>query len=578
MISLKSQVEAAVQAAFAQSIACPGEFQAVITRATQPEFGHFQCSSAMALAKAAKRNPREMAQLVVNALKDSARDALFSRVEVAGPGFINLWVAESAVANIANAIRKSSDGLGVKKTENPKRIVVDFSSPNVAKEMHVGHLRSTIIGDSLARVLSYLGHDVLRLNHIGDWGTAFGMLIAYMNDKASDVLSGEKEAVLTDLMDWYRAAKKRFDAEPEFQNQARAQVVALQGGDRSARKAWQLICAISYEAYHEIYKLLKIEIETRGESFYNSFLPEILQLLKNKTLLKESDGAQCVFLPGFKNKQGNPLPMIVQKSDGGYNYTTTDLAALRHRVEAEKADRLIYVTDAGQSLHFKMLFECAESAGLYDVTRHQLDHVPFGLVLGVDGKKLKTRSGEVTRLIDLLNKAIEEAATIFTKRHPDWSPEHIDQAAKILGLGAVKYADLSNPRQSDYQFSYEKMLAFDGNTAAFVLYAYVRTRSIWRKLGEAEMGLIKITHPAEMDLAIHLLSFSDCLYTLSRELTPNRLTDYLYKAAGLFNVFFRDCRVEGMDEQPHRLALVDWVGQVLKKGLELLGIESLEKM
>jgi arginyl-tRNA synthetase len=578
MISLRSQVQAAMQVAFAQVVTCPDGFQAIITRATQPQFGHFQCNSAMTLAKMAKKNPREIAQAVVSALQDSRLERLFSRVEVAGPGFINLWLAPSTITDIANAIRESSDSLGVESSIHPKRVVVDFSSPNVAKEMHVGHLRSTIIGDSLARILNYLGHDVLRLNHIGDWGTAFGMLIAYMKDGAADVLLGEKKAVLSDLMGWYRASKKRFDAEPEFQDQARAQVIALQGGDKAAKKSWQLICDISSEAYTEIYQLLEIEIETRGESFYNPWLPEVVQLLKNKALLEESGGAQCVFLPGFKNKEGNPLPMIVQKSDGGYNYTTTDLAALRHRIEIEKADRLVYVTDAGQSLHFKMLFDCAKKAGFYDESKHQLDHVSFGLVLGVDGKKLKTRSGEVERLIDLLNEAIERAAAIFTERHPDWLLADIQQSAKILGLAAVKYADLSNPRQSDYQFSYDKMLAFDGNTAAFVLYAYVRTRSIQRKLANAPVGLIKITQPAEMDLVIHLLGFSDCLQSVSEELMPNRLTDYIYKTACLFNAFFRDCRVEGVDEQAHRLALVHWTGEVLEKGLELLGIQCLEKM
>lgn len=574
MASLKEQVRTQAQAAFIQAASCPDGFQAAVTPSTQPQFGHFQCNSAMSLAKVAKKNPRVIAQAAAQALQNNDNAGLFSRIEVAGPGFINIWLTEPAVTDMANGMCE----LGVEKAALPKRIVVDFSSPNVAKEMHVGHLRSTIIGDSLARLLSYLGHDVLRLNHIGDWGTAFGMLIVYMKDEAADVLSGEKEAVLTDLMDWYRASKKCFDAEPDFQDRARAQVVALQCGDKEAKKAWKLICDISYQAYNQIYQLLDIDIETRGESFYNPWLPEMIALLEDKNMLEESDGAQCVFLPGFKNKEGSALPMIVRKSDGGYNYTTTDLAALRHRVQTEQADRLIYVTDAGQSLHFKMLFECAEKAGLCESSKQQLDHVPFGLVLGVDGKKLKTRSGAVERLIDLLNKAVERAASIFTERHPDWSVDEIQQAAKILGLAAVKYADLSNPRQSDYQFSYDKMLAFEGNTAAFILYAYARTCSIQRKLPDAEVGPIAITETAEMDLAIHLLGFSDCLQFVAVELMPNRLTDYLYKTVSLFNAFYRDCRVEGTDEQAHRLGLVQWTREVLAKGLELLGIKTLKRM
>jgi arginyl-tRNA synthetase len=574
MTSLRETVRAAAQAAFNQAIDCPADFQAAVTPATQPQFGHFQCNSAMALAKAAKRNPREIGQLASQRLQDNDQAGLFAKVEVAGPGFINIWLAESAVSQLANGLTH----LGVDRLTEPQRVVVDFSGPNVAKEMHVGHLRSTIIGDSLARVLSYLGHDVLRLNHIGDWGTAFGMLIAYMKDDVADVLAGERQAGLPDLMQWYRAAKQRFDAEPEFQDRARAHVVALQGGDAEARQAWEIICGISFQAYNEIYQLLDIAIETRGESFYNKWLPEIVELLKGKQLLQESDGAQCVFLPGFTNKEGDPLPMIVQKSDGGYNYSTTDLAALRHRIETENADRLVYVTDAGQGLHFKMLFECAEKAGLWQAEKHQLDHVPFGLVLGADGKKFKTRSGDVERLADLLAEAIRRAAVIFQERHPDWSAEDIQTSAEILGIAAVKYADLSNHRTSDYQFSYDKMLAFEGNTAAFVLYAYVRTQSILRKLADADVGTIQITEAAEMDLAIHLLGFADCLQGVAQELVPNRLTDYLYKTATLFNAFFRDCRVEGSAVQAHRLGLVRWTSSVIAQGLELLGIKTLERM
>ncbi len=574
MTSLKETLRLAAQAAFVAAFDCPSDFQAVVTPATQPQFGHFQCNSAMSLAKVLGRNPREIAQLVAQHLLNGDADKYLDRVEIAGPGFINVWLSRSFVSSMANELQT----LGVVRAENPQRIVLDFSGPNVAKEMHVGHLRSTIIGDCLARVLSYLGHDVLRLNHIGDWGTAFGMLIAYLKEQASDVLSGSRQAQLPDLMMWYRAAKKQFDEESEFQDKARAQVVALQGGDPEARKAWKMICDISYQAYRDIYERLNIDIQTRGESFYNDWLPEIVDLLQEKKLLEESEGAQCVFLPGFAAKEGNSLPMIVQKRDGGYNYTTTDLAALRHRIDIEKADRLIYVTDVGQSLHFKMLFECSKKAGFWEEGVQQLDHVPFGLVLGSDGKKFKTRSGDVERLIDLLNEAVSRAKNIFRERHSDWSEKEINECANVLGIAAVKYADLSNHRLSDYQFSYDKMLAFDGNTAAFVLYAYVRTQGILRKLAGSPIESVLLTEPVEMDLAIHLLGFFDCLQGISEELTPNRLTDYLHKTAVLFNAFFRDCRVEGSVEQSHRLALVRWVASVLAQGLELLGIKTLDRM
>lgn len=574
MISLKDTVRAAAQLAFRDALNCPTDFQAAVTAATQRQFGHFQCNSAMALAKAVKKNPRELAQSIALKLRDNDKTGLFAKIEVAGPGFINLWLAEAAVSQLANQM----DNLGVNRLIQPQRVVVDFSGPNVAKEMHVGHLRSTLIGDCLARVLSYCGHDVLRLNHIGDWGTAFGMLIAYMKDDVADVLAGERQAGLSDLMQWYRLAKQRFDADSEFQDRARAHVVALQSGDAKARKAWEIICGISFAAYNEIYQILDIDIETRGESFYNPWLSDMVELLKSKQLLQKSDGAWCVFLPGFENKDGDPLPMIVQKSDGGYNYSTTDLAALRHRIETEKADWLIYVTDAGQSLHFEMLFECAKKAGLWQMDKHRLDHVPFGLVLGADGKKFKTRSGDVERLADLLAEAVRRAAIIFQKRHPDWSTATVQAAAEILGIAAVKYADLNNHRTSDYQFSYDKMLDFEGNTAAFVLYAYVRTRSIFRKLVDAEIGEIQITESTEMDLAIHLFGFADCLQGVVHELAPNRLTDYLYKTAILFNAFFRDCRVEGSPQQANRLGLVRWTGRVIAQGLALLGIKTLERM
>ncbi len=553
----------------------PANFQAIITRATDPKFGHFQCNSAMPLSKVLKMPPRDIAQTIVDALL-ALPNHPFQEVSLAGPGFINITLSSKAITESLQSIL-NDEHLGVTAPEHPERIVIDFSSPNVAKEMHVGHLRSTIIGDCLARTLEWVGHDVLRLNHVGDWGTAFGMLIAYLKADHPRVLSGEETPSLSDLMNWYRASKYRFDENSEFKEASRLQVVALQKGEPEAFAAWQLISKISYDAYHQIYQLLDIKLTDRGESFYNPWLADTVELLNKKGLLTESQGAQCVFLEGYVCKDKQPMPMIVEKSDGGFNYTTTDLTALRQRVNDEKAERIIYVTDQGQQLHFKMIFECGRLAGFAPDTV-QLDHVPFGLVLGADGKKLKTRSGNVEKLADLLQEAINRACVIMTERHPDWENSHTHEQATQLGLAAVKYADLSNHRQSDYQFSYDKMLAFDGNTAAFILYANVRTISIKNKSQLSPAVHLKLTEPSEIDLALQLLNFGNTIAHVASELMPNRLTDYLYQLAILFNRFFHDCPVIGGPQEAERLALIDLTHRVLNQGLILLGIKPLDEM
>ena len=549
--------------------------EADVALCAQEEFGHYQCNSALRLSKILKMNPREVAQKIVAGMEQKE---IFSKIEIAGPGFINLtFSAEFLSKQLQQLLQK---GPPKKKKE---KMIVEFSSPNVAKELHVGHLRSTIIGDCLARLFEFLGYDVLRLNHIGDWGTQFGMLIAYMMEEAPDVLSGKEKTDLEGLMRWYRASKKRFDEDPEFKKKSQQEVVALQSQKKEEMHAWQIICDISRKGYQEIYDLLDVKIQERGESFYNPYLKNIVEELEQKGLIEISGGAKCLFLEGFKNREGEPLPIIVQKSDGGYNYDTTDLAAIRYRIFDDKADRIIYVTDLGQALHFQMIFAAAEKAGWLSPEKTKIDHVGFGLVLGLDGKKFKTRSGDTEKLIDLLIEAERHAMVLIQERLPDASDEEKGRLARVLGIGAVKYADLSSSRTKDYTFSYEKMLRFDGNTAVFLLYSYVRIQGIQRKIG-ADMGKVMATHsaclkhPSEIALGLHLRRFDEVLELMARELLPNRLTDYLYTLAEKFNAFFRDCRVEGEIEEGERLVLCELTSRILAQGLHVLGLDTVDRM
>lgn len=540
-----------------------------VTPATQEKFGHYQCNSAMKLAKAAKKSPREIADEIVKKIEPG----FFVAIEIAGPGFINLSIDQVCLSEYTNLMVKDSR-LGVPLPKHKERVIVEFSSPNIAKEMHVGHLRSTIIGDALARLFEFLGHDVIRLNHVGDWGTAFGMLIAYMKEEVPEVLTGKTKTDLPTLMEWYRASKKRFDEDADFKTRARLAVVALQGGDKEALQAWEIICDISRRAFQEIYDLLDVKLQERGESYYNPMLPEIVADLEKKGLVTLSEGAKCVFHEGIR------IPLMVQKSDGGFNYDTTDMAAMLHRVEEEKADRIIIVTDAGQSLHFDLIRKTAEKAGYLDPKKVRFDHVPFGVVLGADGKKFRTRSGETERLMDLLTAAVDEAKKILSEREHGMSEAEVEQLALTLGIDAVKYADLSCNRISDYVFSYERMLRFDGNTAAFILYSYVRVNGIKRKVGSFDLKKenIQLDHPSEVALGLHCCRFYETLKQVENELLPNILTDYLYLLAQKFNAFFRDCRVEGVAEQGSRLLLCELVSLIMARGLQILGIKVVERM
>jgi len=383
---------------------------------------------------------------------------------------------------------------------------------------------------------------------------------------------------------WYKASKKRFDEEPDFKKQAQEEVVALQSGNKDALRIWEHICTISRKAYQNIYDLLDIHIVERGESFYNPYLAPLLQDLEQKGLLTTSDGARVMILEGFTNREGDPLPLILQKSDGGYNYATTDLAALRHRVQVEKGEWLIYVIDAGQSLHLEMVFAAARKAGYYDPKKVRVDHVDFGFVLNSEGKKFKTRSGETERLIDLLETAIAKAKEKLKEHSPTLTEQELESSARVLGINAVKYADLSNHRISDYVFSYDKMLKFEGNTAAFLLYAYTRIRSIQRKIKVDISSLIGqnvaivLEDPIEIALGLLVCQFSETLESLAKELVPHRLTDYLYRLAEKFHLFFHHCRVEGSALQESRLLLCEAVAQVLHQGIRLLGLKPLERM
>jgi arginyl-tRNA synthetase len=573
----KEKITLAIGGAFGSTLS-PDEQVADMAPCMQEEFGHYQCNSALRLSKILKQSPRAVAEKIVSHFASD----MCAKVEIAGPGFINFTLSSKFLSSQLQKQLKDRF-LGACPPKKKERIIVEFSSPNIAKELHVGHIRSTIIGDCLARLFEFLDQDVLRLNHLGDWGTQFGMLITYMKEVCPDVLVGKEPTDLESLMKWYKAAKKRFDEDLDFKTRSQKEVVRLQAGEGQAMHAWQLICDVSRRGFQEIYDLMGVSLIERGESFYNPYLKSVVDAFTAKGLVTISDGAKCVYLEGFKNREGDPLPLMIQKSDGGYNYDTTDLAALRHRIDVEKADRIIVVVDMGQSLHFQMLFAAAEKVGWLDRSKTQVDHVAFGLVLGADGKKFKTRSGETEKLIDLLTEAVVKAQEIVVQRHPDGDPKEIAHLSRILGIGAVKYADLSSLRTKDYTFSYEKMLRFEGNTAVFLLYAYVRINGIKRKIG-ADMNqvllknTIDLQHPTEISLGVHLRRFGEVLEMMARDLLPNRLTDYLYELAEKFNAFFRDCRVEGSPEEGSRLVLCELTARIMKQGLEILGLETVERM
>ena len=580
---LAEHFERALIAAFGSEFA---DTDPLLAATNNPKFGDYQANLAMSLAKRLQQKPRDIATQIIAALDVSD---LCEPPEIAGPGFINLRLKTSYLeAQLQQML--TDDRLGIPPVDDPQTIVVDFSSPNIAKEMHVGHLRSTIIGDAIARVLEFQGHNVLRLNHVGDWGTQFGMLITYLREVYPDALTKADALDIGDLVTFYKQAKVRFDDDETFKEASRQAVVGLQTGDAEARQAWKLLCDQSRREFQKIYDQLDIQLEERGESFYNDALASIVRDLDTLGLLQEDDDAQCVFLDGYTNKDGKPLPLIVQKSNGGYNYATTDLAALRYRITTDRADRIIYVVDVGQSSHFEQVFQVARRAGwLTDAVEAQ--HVPFGLVQGEDGKKLKTRAGDTVRLRDLLEEAIDRAKADITQRLANEArtepADFIDHVATVVGLSSVKYADLSQNRTSNYIFSYDKMLAMQGNTAPYLLYVYARIAGIGRKGGIDLSDFLSVantvfilTEPTEFVLAKHLLGLEDVINTVATELLPNRLCQYLFELSQKFNQFYDQCSILQAEEplRMSRLQLCHLTAKTLGQGLSLLGITVLKRM
>ena len=588
--SLENQLRDAMQRAFPEAAAAGQAFDPQLAPASKPEFGDFQANGALPLAKPLGQPPRKIAEAVVEQLKaDDGFMALCQEPQIAGPGFINITLQPERLA--AEVQQRLGDlRLGVPAVEQAAPVVVDFSSPNIAKEMHVGHLRSTIIGDSLARVLEFRGHPVLRLNHVGDWGTQFGMLITHLKQVAPEALETADAVDLGDLVAFYREAKKRFDEDEAFQTTSREEVVKLQGGDPVSLKAWGLLCDQSRREFQKIYDRLDIRLSERGESFYNPYLEGVVRDLEATGLLVVDDGAGCVFLEGVSGKDGKPLPVIVQKSDGGFNYATTDLAAIRYRFgsapEGDGARRVVYVTDAGQANHFAGVFQVARRAGwLPEGAR--LEHVPFGLVQGEDGKKLKTRAGDTVRLRDLLDEAVERSEADLRRRLEEEGRSEdeafIAHVANTVGLAAVKYADLSQNRITNYQFSFDRMLALQGNTAPYLLYAVVRIAGIARKGGDldaASAGGLQFSEPQEWALVRELLKFDAVIAEVEEELLPNRLCTYLFELSQVFNRFYDQVPVLKAEPEalPSRLALCRLTADTLNLGLGLLGIPTLDRM
>jgi arginyl-tRNA synthetase len=592
--ALEAQLRAAMERAFPE--AAGKSLDPQLAPASKPDFGDFQANGALPLAKPLGQSPRKIAEAVVAELKgDPAFAALCLEPQIAGPGFINLTLRPERLA--AEVQARLGDGrLGVPTAAEesgaaPAPVVVDFSSPNIAKEMHVGHLRSTIIGDSLARVLEFRRHPVLRLNHVGDWGTQFGMLITHLKQVAPQALDTADAVDLGDLVAFYREAKKRFDDDEAFQTTSREEVVKLQGGDPVSLRAWGLLCDQSRREFQKIYDRLDIRLGERGESFYNPYLEGVVADLDAAGLLVTDGGARCVFLEGVSGKDGKPLPVIVQKSDGGFNYATTDLAAIRYRFAAppdgDGARRVIYVTDAGQASHFAGVFQVAQRAGWIPAGA-RLEHVPFGLVQGEDGKKLKTRAGDTVRLRDLLDEAVERAEADLRRRLEEEGRSEdeafIRHVAATVGLAAVKYADLSQNRITNYQFSFDRMLALQGNTAPYLLYAVVRIAGIARKGGDLTAGsgssALEFTEPQEWALVRELLKLDAVIAEVEEELLPNRLCSYLFELSQVFNRFYDQVPVLKAEEpaRSSRLALCRLTADTLKLGLGLLGIPTLERM
>ena len=552
---------------------------ALIRQSSKPQFGDYQANGIMAAAKKLGLNPREFAQKVLDHadLSDVAE-----KTEIAGPGFINIFLNPTWLANNVSAALKDQN-LGVSANEK-QTIVIDYSSPNVAKEMHVGHLRSTIIGDAVVRTLEFLGHNVIRANHVGDWGTQFGMLIAYLEKMENEHAS---EMELQDLEAFYREAKKHYDEDEAFAEKARNYVVKLQGGDEYCRTMWKKLVDITMQQNQRNYDRLNVtltEKDVMGESLYNPMLPAIVEDLKKQGLAVEDEGALVVYLDEFKNKEGEPMGVIVQKKDGGFLYTTTDIAAAKYRYETLKADRALVFSDTRQSQHMQQAWLITRKAG-YVPDSFSLEHKNFGMMLGKDGKPFKTRTGGTVKLADLLDEAIERATVLINEKNTNLSDDEKTAVIEAVGIGSVKYADLSKNRTTDYVFDWDNMLSFEGNTAPYMQYAYTRIRSIFNKADVNSTALaeatIQLPDEKERALAIELLQFEEAVQTVGKEGTPHVLCAYLYELAGVFSSFYEHCPILNAEDENvklSRLKLASLTEKTLKQGLELLGIKTIEKM
>ena len=575
-------------------------------QASQDEkFGDYQSNAAMGLARKLGRKPREVAEAIVEKLDI---DDLCEKPEIAGPGFINFRLKPTflakAIQSIPPADDLDTDRAGLQPTENPQIVAVDLSSPNLAKEMHVGHLRSTVIGDCVCRVLEFQGHTVHRENHVGDWGTQFGMLLAHLRRVMPVVVDRPDELVISDLESFYVEAKTRFDADEQFKQESRETVVALQRGDATTRRIWQAFCNESLRHCHAIYDRLGVRLIDRGESFYNDLMNEVVGRLEKlrdsgaNAAVRDSEGALCIFLDGYTTREGEPLPLMVRKSDGGFNYATSDLATIVHRVEVLKATRIVYVVGLAQKQHFEMVFAAARKVGWVGA-EVRLEHLGFGNMLSKAGTPFKSREGGTVKLKDLLDEAVARARRAVEEVEPDearsspgapgFTPQQMDAVAETVGLAAVKYFDLSHSMTSDYRFDIDTMLAMEGNTAPYMLYAYARIRSIGRKAGIDYRALpadatVILEHPSEIALARKILQFADAVEVVGRELKPNVMTDYLYDLAKSFSRFYdKKLGVRVIDASPEavrisRLRLCDSTARVLRLGLKLLGINTIEQM
>jgi arginyl-tRNA synthetase len=567
-VNVRALISRRIEIALEKASGSPAN--ASVQPASRPEFGDYQSNGVMGAAKRIGENPRQLATKVAAVAE---LDDVAGNVEIAGPGFLNITLSDEFLG------RTLAHPNLVEPVEQPDTVVVDYSSPNLAKEMHVGHLRSTIIGDAVARVLEALGHTVIRQNHVGDWGTQFGMLLTHMAE------TGANSNELADLEEFYRAAKAHFDQDPEFADRSRLAVVKLQSGDPEARAQWAKFIDISLSHCQHVYDRLGVSLahgDVAAESDYNDALAGIVDVLQDKGLLEESEGAQCVFLDEFKGKDGKPLPVIVRKSDGGYLYATTDLAAVQHRWHTLGASRAMYFTDARQAFHFRQIFAVARAAGLAD-PEMRLEHHPFGNMLGKDGKPFKTRTGGVVRLAELLDEAEARAFALVGSKNPDLPENERREIARVVGIGAVKYADLSKNRTSDYVFDWDQMLSFEGNTAPYLQYAYSRTRSVFRR-GEIDpsalSGAIVASAAEEHALAVTLVRLQEVLEQVAIDGYPHFLCGYLYELASTFTRFYEACPILNAEGsvRDSRLLLCDKTAETLRLGLGLLGIETVERM